>query len=68
MREMSGSSMTSRNFFKITQDEFGQANLLGVSNQILAGDSIKINDNTYDLFPEIYKSVPSTSYTGKTAE
>ena len=66
MREMLGSLMNSKNSLKITQDESGKANILGVPIQISGADMIKINDNIYDLTPEIYKALSDTGYTGKT--
>ena len=68
MREMIGSLMNSRNSLKITQDGSGRANILGVLIQISEADTIKTNENIYDLTPEIYKALSSTSYTGKTME
>ena len=66
MRQMIGSLMNSRNSLKITQDESGRANILGVPNQISEGDIIKINENVYELSPEIYKALTYTTYTGNT--
>ena len=45
MRQMIGSLMNSRNSLKITQDESGRANILGVPTQMSEGDIIKINEN-----------------------
>ena len=64
MRQMIGSLMNSRNSLKITQDESGRANILGVPIQISEGDTIKINENVYELSPEIYKALTYTTYTG----
>ena len=66
MRQMIGSLMNSRNSLKITQDESGRANVLGVPIQISEGDTIKMNENVYELTPEIYKALTYTSYTGNT--
>ena len=66
MRQMIGSLMNSRNSLKITQDESGKANILGVPIQITESDTIKINENVYELTPEIYKSLTYTTYTGNT--
>ena len=63
MRERLGSLMNSHNSLKITQDEFGQANFLCVPIQISGGDRIRLNENVYDLTPEIYTALSSTSYT-----
>ena len=66
MRQKIGSLMNSRNSLKITQDESGRANILGVPIQISEGDTIKINENVYELIPEIYKALTYTTYTGNT--
>ena len=66
MRQMIGSLMNSRNSLKITQDESGKANILGVPIQTSEGDTIKINENVYELTPEIYKALTYTTYLGKT--
>ena len=66
MRQMLGSLMNSRNSLKINQNEFGQANILGIPIQISVGDRIKIKDIFYDVTPEIYKALSSTSYNCKT--
>ena len=66
MRQMLGSLMKSRNSLKITQDDFGQAKFLGIPIQISLGNIIKIKDIIYDLTPEIYIALSSTSYNGKT--
>ena len=66
MRQMIGSLMNSRNSLKITQDELGRANILGVPIQISEGDTMKINETVYELTPEIYKALTYTTYTGNT--
>ena len=66
MRQMIGSLMNSRNSLKITQDESGRANILGVPIQISEGDTMKINETVYELTPEIYKALTYTTYTGNT--
>ena len=66
MRQMIGSLMNSRNSLKITQDESGRASILGVPFQISEGDTIKINENVYELTPEINKALTYTTYTGNT--
>ena len=66
MRQMIGSLMNSRNSLKITQDESGRANILGVPIQISEGDTIKINENVYELSPEIYKALTNTTYSDNT--
>ena len=65
MRQMIGSLMNSRNSLKITQDESGRANILGVPIQISEGDTTKINENVYELTPEIYNALSDTGYTGR---
>ena len=64
MRQMIGSLMNSRNSLKTTQDELGRANILGVPIHISEGDTIKTNENVYELTPEIYKALTYTTYTG----
>ena len=66
MRQMIGSLMNSRHSLKITQDESGRANILGIAIQISEGDTIKINENVYELTPEIYKALTYSTYTGNT--
>ena len=66
MRQMIGSLMSSRNSLKITQDESGRANILGVPIQISEGDTMKVNEKVYELTPEIYKALTYTTYTGNT--
>ena len=66
MRQMLGSLMNSRNSLKITQDESGRANILGVPIQISEADTIKINENIYERTPAVYKALTSPLYTGKT--
>ena len=65
MSEMIGSLMRSKNSLRIIQDESGRANILGVPIQISGADTIKINENIYELTPEIYKALSDTGYTGK---
>ena len=66
IRQMIGSLMNSRNSLKITQDESGKANILGIPIQISESDTMKINENVYQLTPEIYKALTYTSYSGNT--
>ena len=66
MRQMIGSLMNSRNSLKITQDESGRANILGVPIQISEGDTMKTNETVYELTPVIYKALTYTTYTGNT--
>ena len=65
MREMLGSLMNSKNSLKITQDELGRANILGVPIQISGADTMKINENIYELTPETYNALSDTGYTGR---
>ena len=57
MREIIGSLMRSKNSLKITQNESRRAKILGVPIQISGADTIKINENIYELTPEIYKAL-----------
>ena len=66
MRKMLGVLMNSANSLKITQDEFGRANILSAPIQISKGDTIKINENIYELTPEVYKALSNPLYTGNT--
>ena len=66
MRQMLGSLMNSKNSLKIIQDESGRANILGVPIQISGADTIKINENIYELTSELYNALSDTGYTGKT--
>ena len=58
--------MRSKISLKITQDESRRSNILGVPIQISGADTIKINENIYELTPEIYEAMSDTGYTGKT--
>ena len=66
LRKMLGALMNSANSLKITQDEFGRPNILGAPIQISQGDTIKINENIYELTPEVYKALSNPLYTGNT--
>ena len=66
MRQILGSLRNSRNSLKVTQDESGRANSLGVPIQISGADTMKVNENIYELTPGTYKALSSTTYTGKT--
>ena len=66
VRQMIASLMSCRNSLKKTQGVSGRANILDKPFQILGADRIQINDDKYDLTPEKYKALSSTSYTGKT--
>ena len=65
MRDMIGSLMRSKKFLKIAQDELGRANRIGIPIQTSGSDTIKTNENIYELTPEIYKALSDTGYTGK---
>ena len=64
MRQMIGSLMNSSNSLKISQDESGRANILGVPIQISEGDTMKVNETIYELTPELYKALTYTTYSG----
>ena len=66
IRQMIGSLMNSLKFLKITQDGSGRATILGVPIQIFEGDTIKINENIYELNTEVYKALSNPIYSGKT--
>ena len=66
MRHMIGSLTNSRNSLKITQDESSRANILDIPIQISEGDTIKINENVYELTPEICKALTYATYSGNT--
>ena len=65
MTKTLGSLMSSANSLKIKATPSG-ASILGVPIITLGGDRIQINDNVYDLTPEIYKALSNTGYTGNT--
>ena len=65
-RQMIGSLMNSKNSSKITQDEFNRATILVVPIQKSEDDTIKLNENTYELTPEIFKALTYPTYTGRT--
>ena len=66
MTEILGALMNSKNSLKLKLDDSGRATILGVPINTLGGDRIQINDNVYDLTPEIYKALSYTGYTGNT--
>ena len=57
--------MNSRNTLKLIQADSGRASTLRIPIHTLGGDRIRKIDNIYDLTPEIYETLSSTSYTGK---
>ena len=56
--------MSSQKSLRITQSKSGEPNNLEVPIHVSGSDRIKIEDNIYDLTPEIYKTF--SSYNGKT--
>ena len=66
MQQMLGSLMSSRNSLKMVQDESKRASILGVPIQISGPDTIKINENIYELTPEIYQALSNPLFTGET--
>ena len=66
MRKMLGALMNSASSLKITQDEFGRANILGAPIRISQGDTIKTNEDIYELTPELYKALSNPLFTGNT--
>ena len=62
-----GKLMSSKNSLKKDQDErTGGASINGIPILLLGGDSWKIEDNVYEITPEIHKALSSTLYTGET--
>ena len=57
--------ISSSNSLKI-KSSFSGATILGVPIFTLGGDGMGINDNIYNIIPEIHKVLSSTSYTGRT--
>ena len=66
MTEALGALTNSENSLKIIQDDLGRASILGTPIFTLSDDRMRIKGNVYVLFPEIYKTLSSTSFTGKT--
>ena len=66
MMETSGALMHIKKSSKLTQDVMSRASILGTPIKILGSDGIRINENVYDLTPEVYKALTSTSFSGKT--
>ena len=63
MMEILGALRNSRSFLRILQDNSGRTSIMGVPIDTLGADRNKIKDKTYDLTPELYKVLSSTSYT-----
>ena len=57
MMKTSGALMNKKNSLKLEQESSDKASILGVPNGLLDGDGIRINDNIYDLSPEIFKAL-----------
>ena len=55
MIETLGALMNSKNTLKLIQEDSVRASILGNPIHTLGGDRIQINDNVYDLTPEIKK-------------
>ena len=62
MRETVGSLRKSPNSSRIEQDKLGKATFNGVPIYVRGSNTIKINDNVFDLAPEIHKALPSNGY------
>ena len=62
-----GILVSSANSLRIKSSRSG-ASILGVPINTLGGDRIQINDNIYDITPEIHKALSSTTYTGRTKQ
>ena len=60
MTETLGALMNSKNSLKLIPDDSGRATILGVPINTLGGDRIQINENIFDLTPEIYKALSDT--------
>ena len=65
MSKTLGILMSSSNSLRIKPSPSG-ATILGVPIVTLGGDRKQMNDNVYDLTPEIYKALSYTGYTGNT--
>ena len=57
--------MSSSSSLKIRSSPSG-ATVFGVPIYTLGGDKLQIHDRDYQLFPEIYKALSYTGYTGET--
>ena len=58
--------MNSKISLKLIPDDSGRASILGVPINTLDGDRKQINDNVYDLTPEIYKALSFSGFTDNT--
>ena len=66
MMETLGAPMNSKKSLKLSQDDSGRTSILRIPIATLGGDRIRINEKIFDILPEIYKTLTSTSYTVKT--
>ena len=64
--ETLGALMNSENSLKLLQDNSGRSSILRIPIITLGCDRVRINDKVYDLTPQKYNALSSTSYTGKT--
>ena len=64
MTKTLGGLMSSANSLRIKTSASG-ASLLGVPIYTLGDDKLRIQDNDYELTPEIYKTLSYKEYTGK---
>ena len=53
--ETLGALMNSCKYLNLIQHDWGRTSILGISIHTLGGDRLKIDDNSYDLTPEVYK-------------
>ena len=60
-----GVLMNSKSSLKLLPDDAGRATILGTPIITVGGDIIQINENIYDLTPEIHKALSDKGYTGK---
>ena len=59
--ETLSSSMKSRNSSNLSRSEFDRANIHEIPTCTTGADTKKINDNIFELTPEVYKALSSTS-------
>ena len=65
MKERLSSLTRASNSLRLKQDDLGIMSILGTLLQT-GGKKFKINDDVFELSPELHKTLSSTSYTGKT--
>ena len=63
--ETVGAPMNSKNSLNLIQDDSRKASILAITVNTLGGGTKQIKVIIYTLFPEIFKALSSTSYTGK---